>query len=160
MAQISFHGNVANAELVTLGGTEALKFSVAEKHRSKNKQSGQYEDSGTTWHRVTFWGNNLFTPQALFNQISGKGSMVLVTGEQTSRTYTKDGEERSAMDIRPDYVGVLAKEGQGGGGQRSGSFGGQQSYGQQATQQPTWGQGNQGTNTQSWGTQDDDVAPF
>ena len=57
MAQIAFEGNlVAPAELkFAQSGKAVAKARLAENHRGKS-QSGEWEDTGTTWHNVTAFG--------------------------------------------------------------------------------------------------------
>ena len=85
MAQISFTGNIAKPDLkFSKAGKAYFTFSVAENHRRKD-QAGQWVESGTTWRRVTFFGNALFTPEALA-EAAVQGSFVLVEGREET-TY-------------------------------------------------------------------------
>lgn len=155
MANVNFDGNVANPEIrPTNSGKSYLRFSVAESHRRKNSRTDQYEDSGTTWWRVQFWGNKLFTPEALHEAISGGKVAVMVSGRTETREYEKDGEKREAFEVTADRVGVMPK----GGQPTSGGYGSQRPQEAPRGAQQGFG-GSQG----GWGSQDaydNDQAPF
>lgn len=177
MAHVSFTGNTTgDAELrFTPDGKAVLNLSVAENHSKFNKQTNQYEDTGTTFRRVALWGKKA---EHLADQI-GKGSMVHVSGREETRAYTtRDGVEGTSLEVTADDVGLIyAKNGtpQQGGQQQGGSYkqggyvpspqGGfqqqrpqQQTHpqGQQQSQQADpWGQ--QGAGNYSWGEQGNDV---
>ena len=109
MANVSFTGNVVRPDLKFSGAGQAYyTFSVAENHRRKNRDSGQYEESGTTWWRVTFFGNKLFTPEALAEAV-GDGAFVLVEGRSESREYEKDGQARTSLEVVANNVGASLK---------------------------------------------------
>ena len=155
MANVSFTGNVVRPDLKFSGAGQAYyTFSVAENHRRKNRDSGQYEESGTTWWRVTFFGNKLFTPEALAEAV-GDGASVLVEGRSESREYEKDGEKRTSLEVVANNVGIMPKAPKDGtprqqpaGATQGAQWGGNQ----QAPAQ--WG--NQPQNGQQWGQ----PAPF
>ena len=128
MAQIAFEGNlVAPAELkFAQSGKAVAKARLAENHRGKS-QSGEWEDTGTTWHNVTAFG-------ALAEKLAEvpKGARLAVQGRQSSRAYEKDGEQRQWTETIADVFGVVPK------GQQSSprpSPQGEQWNGQQAPQQ-------------------------
>ena len=108
MAQIAFEGNlVAPAELkFAQSGKAVAKARLAENHRGKS-QSGEWEDTGTTWHNVTAFG-------ALAEKLAEvpKGARLAVQGRQSSRAYEKDGEQRQWTETIADVFGVVPK-GQG-----------------------------------------------
>lgn len=156
MANVSFNGNVVNPDLkFTNSGKAVFRFSVPENHKKKNQQSGQYEETGTTWWRCNFWGNALFTPEALA-EAAQQGAFVNVIGRTETRKYEKDGEEKEAFEVTAETVGIMPKaprDGQQGGGapQQSqqapaGAWGnqGQQQWGGQPQQQAQWGGPQQG----------------
>ena len=137
MANVSFTGNVVRPDLKFSGAGQAYyTFSVAENHRRKNRDSGQYEESGTTWWRVTFFGNKLFTPEALAESV-GDGAFVLVEGRSESREYEKDGQARTSLEVVANNVGIMPKAPKDGAprqqpaGAPQGGFGGQQAPAQQ-----------------------------
>lgn len=109
MAQIAFEGNlVAPAELkFAQSGKAVAKARIAENHRGKNQQTGEWEDQGTTWHNVIAFG-------ALAEKLAevGKGQRLTVQGRQSSRAYEKDGEQRQWTETIADVFGVVPKRDQ------------------------------------------------
>ncbi len=99
----------------TPSGTAMTKFSVADSRRWRDKQSGEQREE-TTWFNVVAWDQLAET----CNQYLHKGSKVFIEGRMTSRKYTdKDGNERTAWDVRALEMQMLDPKGQGassGGG--------------------------------------------
>lgn len=164
MAHVSFTGNTTgDAELrFSPDGKAVLNLSVAENHSKFNKQTNQYEDTGTTFRRVALWGKKA---EHLADQI-GKGSMVHVSGREETRSYTtRDGREGTSLEVTADDVGLIYAKG-GTGGNWSQQQGNQQPQQQarphqrpQQAQADPWGQ--QGGGNYDWGTQpQDDTTPF
>lgn len=108
---ISITGNVgADAELKFVGsGAAVLEFSIADTPRRKT-DSG-WEDAGpTAWYRVSVWGP---LAEALANAgLAVKGAQATVTGTLSQRTYEKDGQTRTSLDVRADTVGFRERRGQ------------------------------------------------
>ena len=108
MAQIAFEGNlVAPAELkFAQSGKAVAKARVAENHRGKD-QSGEWADTGTTWHNLVAFG-------ALAEKLAevGKGQRLAIQGRQSSRAYEKDGEQRQWTETAVDVFGVVPKRDQ------------------------------------------------
>lgn len=137
MAQIAFEGNVvAPAEIkYAQSGKPVAKVRLAENHRGKD-QSGEWADTGTTWHNVTAFG-------ALAEKLAEvpKGSRLTIQGRQSSREYEKDGEKRQWTETIADVFGVVPKRDQ----QQSSSGGFQSQPRQSAPANDPWaGGGNQG----------------
>lgn len=110
---ISITGNAGrDAELKYLqSGAAVLEVNIADTPRRKTDTG--WEDAGeTVWFRVSIWGP---TAEALA-PVLVKGSQVTVTGTLTVRTYQKDGQDRTSMDVRAETVGVREKRGSSGGG--------------------------------------------
>lgn len=74
-------------------GNGLCRFSMATNERYKDK-SGEWQDA-TTWHNVVVWGNAAKAATTL----AKKGALVIVEGSVKSRTYDKDGEKRTAVEI-------------------------------------------------------------
>ena len=150
MAQIAFEANlVAPAELkFAQSGKAVAKARLAENHRGKS-QSGEWEDTGTTWHNVTAFG-------ALAEKLAEvpKGSRLTVQGRQSSRAYEKDGDTRQWTETIADVFGVVPK-GQQSSPRPSTANAQGEGWGAQNSQAPVnngqWGQGTSGGD--SWGTQ-------
>ena len=143
MAQTAFTANlVAPAELkFAASGKAVAKARVAENHRGKNPQTGEWEDSGTTWRNLV-----AFDAKAERLAEVPKGASLVVIGRESSRAYQKDGEDRQWTEVAVDAFGIVPK------GQQSSprpsvqgeGFGPQQGYAapQQAPSQ--WGAGTGG----------------
>ena len=110
---ITVSGNLGrDAELkYTPSGAPVLEFSLADTPRRKNDR-GEWEDAGeTTWYRASVWGP---IAEALANAgLAVKGAQAAVTGTLTQRTYEKDGQQRTSLDVRVDTVGFREKRGAG-----------------------------------------------
>ena len=128
MAQTAFIANlVAPVELkFAASGKAVAKGRVAENHRGKNAQTGEWEDQGTTWRNIVAFG-----AQAEKLAEVPKGASLVVMGRESSRAYTKDGEERQWTEVAVDAFGIVPK-------------------GQQSSPRPS-PQGEQWNNAQQWG---------
>lgn len=106
MSATTFTGRVTQEPELKFGksGKAFLSLNTAENHRRKNQQSGEWEDSGTTWRRVTVFDAHA---ENIADQVR-KGSLVLVVGRQETREYEKqDGSKGSSLEVLADEVGVL-----------------------------------------------------
>ena len=106
MAQIAFSGNlVAPAELkFAASGKAVAKARVAENHRGKNPQTGEWEDQGTTWRNIV-----AFDAKAERLAEVPKGASLVVMGRESSRAYEKDGEQRQWTEVAVDAFGIVPK---------------------------------------------------
>ena len=129
MAQTAFTANlVAPAELkFAASGKAVAKGRVAENHRGKNAQTGEWEDQGTTWRNIVAFG-----AQAEKLAEVPKGASLVVIGRESSRAYQKDGEDRQWTEVAVDAFGVVPK-------------------GQQSSPRPS-PQGEQWNNVQQYGS--------
>ena len=129
MAQTAFIANlVAPAELkFAASGKAVAKGRVAENHRGKNPQTGEWEDSGTTWRNLVAFG-----AQAEKLAEVPKGASLVVIGRESSRAYQKDGEDRQWTEVAVDAFGIVPK-------------------GQQSSPRPS-PQGEQWNNAQQYGS--------
>ena len=158
----AFNGKVYNPNLkFSAAGKAYFTCTVKEGHRRKSRDSGQYENSGVTWHRVSYFGSALFPAEQLA-EVAVEGATLVVYGNGDKREYEKDGEKRESDEIIPEAgcVGVVPVAPQY-------AQGAQQGQAQQpaaAPQQGQWGGnqqapaqwGNQPQNGQQWGQ----PAPF
>lgn len=105
-ALVTVVGNLGNdAEFrKTPTGTPVTSFSLANTPRKQ--KNGEWVDGETTWYRVFVWNHEAAgTALAL-----KKGDKVIVTGRLTLSTYlTKDNEQRTALEINADGVGLVPK---------------------------------------------------
>ena len=129
MAQTAFIANlVAPAELkFAASGKAVAKGRVAENHRGKNAQTGEWEDQGTTWRNIVAFG-----AQAEKLAEVPKGASLVVIGRESSRAYEKDGEQRQWTEVAVDAFGIVPK-------------------GQPQSQPRPSVQGEQWNNAQQWG---------
>ena len=129
MAQTAFTANlVAPVELkFAASGKAVAKGRVAENHRGKNPQTGEWEDQGTSWRNIVAFG-----AQAEKLAEIPKGASLVVIGRESSRAYSKDGEERQWTEVAVDAFGVAPK-------------------GQQSSPRPS-PQGEQWNNVQQYGS--------
>jgi single-strand DNA-binding protein len=108
-------GNLGrDAELrYTPGGAPVSGFSLATTE-VWNDKGGQRQEK-TEWHRISVWGK---TAESLQEYLV-KGKQVYIEGRIQYREYTdKDGNKRTATDIRADRIVLLGGGGGGGGGRQ------------------------------------------
>lgn len=100
---ITIVGNLtADPELRYLSsGIPVASFTVASTPREKNKQTDQWEDGEAMFVRCSVWreyGENVA------NSLT-KGTRVVVTGRLQVRSYEKDGQKRTSLELQVDEVG-------------------------------------------------------
>lgn len=82
-------------------GKAVASFSMAENHFRKS-QSGEYEQSGTTWWRVQVWDK---AAENLAETNLQKGARVVVVGRYQTREWEdRDGNKRTSLEITADEV--------------------------------------------------------
>ena len=154
MAHVAFKANVGKVRGLQFSpdGKPRFSFSAAESHRRLNKQTNQWEDTGTTWWSVTVFGKQA---EDLADVIAeGKKQQVTISGRSETREYEHNGEKRTSLDVIADHVGLVHRA--ANGGQGGGNFASAQSAGfgapQQAApaQQDPWAGGQQ---QPAWGAQ-------
>ncbi|WP_331756785.1 single-stranded DNA-binding protein [Streptomyces sp. NBC_01506] len=87
----------------TPSGAAVAKFSVAVNRRTFDRQTSEWKEAGTDFHRVTAW-------RSLAENAAGtltKGMRVVVVGDMKQRSWTdeKSNEKRSAWEIEASAVG-------------------------------------------------------
>ena len=148
MADVTFTGNLTAAPEMKFSnaGKAFANFTVAENYRKRN-QSGEWEDSGTAFWRVTVFG---YQAEAVADTLD-KGMKVVVQGRGELREYTaKDGSQGKSLECVANHVGVVPRAPKNNGGYQ------QQSSGQ------SWGQEHQPTTPQNdpWAASNNQAAPF
>ena len=148
MSNVTVIGQISDPELrFTTAGKPVLGFSLAQNHRRKD-QSGEWQDDGTTWRKVTVWDKK---GEHLAEHLS-KGMRVIVTGEERIREFEKkDGSGKGqSLELNAKEVGIVPKMNQGGN-----------NFGQQSSGQ-SWGQEHAPTQAQSdpWAQSGQTAAPF
>lgn len=132
MAKIIFDGNLGRApELKYIGnGDPVVNLNVGHSPRKYNKQTGQWDDDGTTqWYAVSMFGSRA---EALTEALS-KGSRVRVEGKLTHREYQrKDGTAGISYDVLADSVTLHVAQDAGTGQGRQEYQPGAQGFGDSA----------------------------
>ena len=160
----------------TPSGASVANFTVAVNARKLNRQSNEWEAKPAKFWRCQAWSQGKLARAENIADGLKKGDSVLVYGELETREYEKDGQKRSADEIRVESIGKdLTFHGQAGQPQRFDAsqgqqFGGQQQNGQQSQgggfnqqQQPAQGQGgwgNQPNANSGWGNAPTSEPPF
>lgn len=134
----------------TPSGGSVANFTVAVTASRFNKNTNAWEDQPTKFHRCAAWSQGKLIRAENVANLLKKSDNVVVYGELTTREYTtKEGENRSADEIRVEAIGKdLTFHGQ--------AYGEPATSGGNAADQGAWG-GNQpasGNNSPGgWGNQ-------
>ena len=107
MSNVTVIGTINEPELrFTNSGKPVLGFSLAQNHRRKD-QSGEWQDDGTTWRKVTVWDKK---GEHLAEHLA-KGMRVIVTGEERIREFEKkDGSGKGqSLELNAKEVGIVPK---------------------------------------------------
>ena len=150
MAQVSFRANVGKVRGLQFSqdGKPRFSFSAAESHRRFNKQSQQWEDTGTTWYSITVFGRHAEDLADIIQENAKQ--QVSVSGRMETRDYEHNGEQRSSLDVVADHVGLIHRAAQP---QQQGGFQPQQ-------QQAGWGAAPTGDVWAGGGTPQGGPSPF
>ena len=104
---ISVVGNLtADPELrFTPSGAAVANFTVASTPRTFDKQSGEWRDQEALFMRCNVWR------QAAENvaETLTRGMRVMVTGRLKQRSFEKDDQKRSVIELEVDEVGPSLK---------------------------------------------------
>lgn len=84
----------------TPGGVALAKFGLAWNPPGKPKQGGGYEDQPPHFFNITCWAD---MAEHAAESLT-KGMRVHVTGNLEYRSWEKDGEKKSAVEIRADEI--------------------------------------------------------
>lgn len=100
---ITILGNLtADPELkFTASGAAVTNFTVASTPRTFDKASNEWKDGETLFMRCSVWR------EAAENVAESlvKGTSVIVVGRLVQRSYEKDGEKRTVVELQVDEVG-------------------------------------------------------
>ena len=92
----------------TPSGKAVAELNLAENHRRKN-QSGEWEDSGTTWWRGKAFGR---TAEAIAEAVQSKGVSLLLSGRSETEEWEKrDGSKGSTLVLLIDEWAVIPRSG-------------------------------------------------
>jgi single-strand DNA-binding protein len=159
MAQVSFRANVGKVRGLQFSqdGKPRFSFSAAESHRRLNKQSQQWEDTGTTWYNVTVFGRHAEDCADIIQENAKQ--QVVVHGRMETREYEHNGEHRSSLDVVADQVGLIHRAPQQGQGSQQGHWIGQQQP-QASPAANAWGDQSQTSVWAGGGTPQGGPVPF
>lgn len=135
MGQAAFHGNLGKIHGLKYSndGKPRISFSVGEGHSKFNKQTNQFDKTGTTWRNVTVFGKRAESLAGILQE--GAKQQLVVIGREETREYEHNGEKRESLDCIADIVGLVPKLEQ----QNPGTPPAAQAFGNQPTQ-GNWGQ--------------------
>lgn len=96
-------GNLTNdPELrFTPSGSAVANFKVASTPRTFDQASNSWKDGETLFMRCAVWNE----PAENVAESLTKGTRVIVTGRLKSRSYEKDGEKRTVIELEVDEIG-------------------------------------------------------
>lgn len=90
----------------TPSGAAVVNFTVASQASKFDKQSSEWKDQPTKFWRCAGWNRGKLTLAENIANTLKKSDNIIVFGELTTREYeTKDGEKRSADEIRVESIG-------------------------------------------------------
>ena len=88
-------------------GKAVTELNLAENHRRKN-QSGEWEDSGTTWWRGKAFGR---TAEAIAEAVTSKGVSLLLSGRSETEEWEKrDGSKGTTLVLLIDEWAVIPSQ--------------------------------------------------
>jgi single-strand DNA-binding protein len=90
----------------TPSGAAVVNFTVAVNASKFDKDSNSWKDQPTKFWRCSAWNQGKLTRAENIANLLKKADSVIVYGELTTREYvTKEGEARSADEIRVESIG-------------------------------------------------------
>lgn len=103
MTQTTIVGNLTtDPELrFTPSGAAVANFTVASTPRTFDKNSNEWKDGETLFMRCSVWRD---AAENVAESLT-RGTRVIVTGRLRSRSYEKDGEKRTVIEMDADEVG-------------------------------------------------------
>jgi single-strand DNA-binding protein len=147
----------------TPSGSPVATFTVASTPRTF--KDGQWVDGDTLFLRCSAWRD---MAENVAETLTDKGMRIIVTGRLKQRSYEKDNQKRTVIEMEVDEVGPslryatakvarTQRKDNAGGNQQGGQWGGNQ----QGTQQGggEWG-GQAPDNGGGWGNGPDSEPPF
>lgn len=101
--QITVVGNLtADPELrFTPAGAAVANFTIASTPRSFDKQANEWKDGETLFLRCSLWR----TAAENAAESLVKGMRVIAQGRLVQRSYDKDGEKRTVVELQVDEIG-------------------------------------------------------
>ena len=105
--QITLIGNLTGAPELrfTQSGAGVANFTVVSTPRTFDKQSGAWKDGDPLFVRCSIWRQ----PAENLVESVDKGDRVIVSGRLRQRSYEKDGQKRTVMELEVDEIGPSLK---------------------------------------------------
>lgn len=128
----------------TPSGSAVTNFTIAAQASKFDKNTNEWKDQPAKFWRCAAWNQGKLSRAENIANMLKKGDSVIVYGELTTREYTtKEGENRTADEIRVETIGKdLTFHGQAyaGNGQQEPSIRSSQNWGgnQPAAQDDPW----------------------
>lgn len=82
-------------------GVAVCNVTVASTPKTFNRQTNEWTDGETLWMRGAVWREYAEHVAASLH----KGDRVIMTGRLVSRSYDKDGEKRTSVEMQVDEIG-------------------------------------------------------
>lgn len=82
-------------------GAAVASFTIASTPRVYDKTSGEYRDGEPLFLRCSLWRD----PAENAAQSLTRGTRVIATGKLKSRSYEKDGDKRTVIELEVDEIG-------------------------------------------------------
>jgi len=89
----------------TPSGQAVANFTVASTPRVFDKAKNEWVDGDTLFMRCSIWRE---AAESVAESLT-KGTRVIVTGQLVQRSYEKDGEKRTVVELKADEVGPSLK---------------------------------------------------
>ncbi len=131
-------------------GSAVATFTVASTPRTFDKNSNSWVDGETLFLRCSAWRE---MAENVAESITDKGMRVIVQGRLKQRSYEKDGQKRTVIELEVDEIGPSLKYANakvnrtqrstsatsGGNGQNQGGFGASRAQTGNISQADPWG---------------------
>ena len=92
----------------TPSGNAVANFTIASTPRTFDRQSNEWKDSETLFMRCSVWRDQAENVAESLQ----RGTRVLASGRLKSRSYEKDGEKRTVVEMEVDEVGPSLRNAQ------------------------------------------------
>jgi single-strand DNA-binding protein len=86
-------------------GAAVANFTVAQTPRTFDRDTNAWKDGETFWMRCAVWRDTAENVAASLH----KGDRVVVTGKLKQRTYDKDGQSHTVVEMEVDEIGAALR---------------------------------------------------
>ena len=109
MNRITLSGNLGHgAQSRTTNNGGMVTFSMAVSERRKNEQ-GQWETTRTDWFDCVIYTREASSAERIAGHLTN-GTRLLLSGKMQSREYEKDGQKRTAWQVRVEEFEILSSK--------------------------------------------------